>query len=120
MKIREVVQLLSARLVTGENQLEREISHAFSSDLVSDVLTIEMSNVLLISGLANIQTIRTAEMSDIRTIFLARNKKASHHRLEKARQNNIVLIEFNGYMFQTTGILYNAGNRHGCYSSIWL
>ncbi len=63
MKIREVVQLLSAKLVTGENQLEREINHAFSSNLMRDVLTIAMSNVLLITRLANIQTISTDELS---------------------------------------------------------
>jgi hypothetical protein len=50
---------------------------AFASDLMSDVLTLKNDNLVLITGLATLQTIRTAEMADINCIIFVRNKKVS-------------------------------------------
>jgi hypothetical protein len=37
MKLGEVAKLLNARLVCGEKFIDREITHVFASDLMSDV-----------------------------------------------------------------------------------
>lgn len=109
MKISEIVRLLDARVVCGHQNLERDAEFAFSSDLMSDVLTVEMSHIVLITGMANIQAMRTAEISDSLAVILVRNKKASAEMIEIAKENNMVLIEFSGSMFRASGILYNAG-----------
>jgi hypothetical protein len=109
MKLRDLVNILQAKVITGESHLDREVEYAFSSDMMSDVLTVEMRNILLITGMANIQAMRTAEMSDAQTVLLVRNKKASPEMKEIAKQNDMVLMEFNGSMFRASGILYNAG-----------
>jgi hypothetical protein len=45
---------------------------AFASDLMSDVLTLDCNGVLLVTGLCNMQTIRTAEMADVSCILFVR------------------------------------------------
>ena len=109
MKVKEIVEILDARLVCGQDQHDYAIEVAFASDLMSDVLTLKNDNVLLITGLANMQTIRTAEMSDINCIIFARNKKASPEMIELALDNDMVLLECRYSVFKTCGLLYGAG-----------
>jgi predicted transcriptional regulator len=109
MKIKEVVELLNARVVSGQDQLDAELDYAFASDLMSDVLTIETDNLLLLTGLANLQTIRTAEMSDITKIIFVRKKKATDEMIRLAAENDMILIECDYSMFKSSGILFKSG-----------
>jgi len=76
MRIEEVVDLLGARILNPGLNMSRSVAFAFSSDLMSDVLTRDYEDAILITGLANLQSIRTAEMSDIGHVIIARNKEA--------------------------------------------
>ena len=109
MKISEVLKLTEATVVCGSNRVEESVDRAFSSDLMSDVLTLDSEDILLITGLANTQAIRTAEMVDIHFILLARNKKATDEMIELARENGMVLMETPFSLFKTSGILFKAG-----------
>jgi len=108
MKLSLIVELLDARLVSGKIEGE-EIERGFCSDLMSDVLTLETDRMLLVTGMANLQTIRTAEMADIHYVLLVRNKKASKEMLNLAAESGIVLIETAMSSFRCCGILYGAG-----------
>lgn len=111
MKLKEVVNLLNAKVVSGHNQLDAEVEYTFASDLMSDVLTIEKDNILLLTGLANLQTIRTAEMSEISNIIFVRKKKATPEMLQLAEENEMILIECDYSMFKASGLLYSAGMK---------
>ena len=62
MKIRQIMALTGATVVCGNGREDHEVQCAFASDLMSDVLTLDCNGVLLVTGLCNMQTIRTAEM----------------------------------------------------------
>lgn len=112
LSIRQVLALVNAKLVCGEEQhLDAPVQKAFASDLMSDVLQVDSENLLLITGLAHPQVIRTAEMADIECILLVRNKKATPEMISLARQAGITLAECEGSMYKTAGMLYNAGIR---------
>ncbi len=109
MQVKDIIRILDARILCGEEWLDYAIDMAFASDLMSDVLTLSNDNVLLITGLANMQTIRTAEMSDINCIIFARNKKASPEMVELARESDIILMECRYSLYKTCGLLYAEG-----------
>jgi predicted transcriptional regulator len=109
MKIEQIAELLNGKVVCGEEFLDRCVKSVFASDLMSDVLTLRSDNLLLMTGLGNVQTIRTAEMSDINTIIFVRNKKVNEEMLKLAAENDMVLIECPYSMFKASGILYQAG-----------
>lgn len=109
MKLKEIVEILHAKVICGEEFINREVATVLASDLMSDVLTINSDNMLLLTGLVNIQTIRTAEMSDIQIIILVRDKKASPEIIEMAEENEIVLIESQLSTYQVCGLLYSVG-----------
>jgi len=109
MNISSIALLIEGTIVSNKDKTAATIKHAFSSDLMSDVLTVDADNTVLITGLANLQTIRTAEMSDIDCIIIARNKKASHEMIDLANQSNIVIIETVFSVFRVSGLLYVNG-----------
>lgn len=109
MNQKEIAKLLNARIIAGEAGEATEYEFAFASDLMSDVLTIDVDNLLLITGLSNLQAIRTAEMSDISCIIIVRGKKATDEMIQLAIENKMTLIECDYTMFKTSGILYQSG-----------
>ena len=64
MVLQEIAKMLDAEVVCGQEQINKNIRHAFAAHLMSNVLRLDTSEMLLITGLANVQVIRTAEMSD--------------------------------------------------------
>jgi predicted transcriptional regulator len=109
MTIREIAEIIDGKVICCEDKISTSVEYAFSSDLMSDVLTVEKENLLLITGLANLQTIRTSEMSDITCIVFARDKKIGEDMVALARENNMILVESPHSMFHISGELYKAG-----------
>ena len=109
MKIEKIIQLLDAKILCGHHRISDNISKAFSSDLMSDVLTLDTENILLLTGLANIQTIRTAEMAEIHHLVIVRNKKITQDIVDLAIELNMVIIESPFSMYKASGILYSNG-----------
>lgn len=110
MNIEEIVKLVEGEVVEGENFKDREVDHVFASDLMSDVLTIPTSNsLMLVTGLSNIQTIRTCEMADIKTILFVRGKAITEEMKELAQENDMVLIQTRYSLYRASGELYKLG-----------
>ena len=70
MTLREIVETLNATVYLGEERLNEEVTTAFASDLMSDVLTLK-DTPMLITGLCNVQTIRTCDMATLDIVVFA-------------------------------------------------
>lgn len=109
MKLSDISRILNAQVVTGEEFLDYKVTTACGSDLMSDVMAYVTENVVLLTGLINLQVIRTAEMMDIKAIIFVRGKLPLDSMVELAREKNIVLMTTELTMFVSSGELYNAG-----------
>ena len=109
MKISEICSLIEGVVVIGESRLDDEVEYAFASDLMSDVLTVKIQNFILLTGLCNIQSVRTAEMSDVPYMIVCRNKQVTPDMLEIAEESNIVIICTQYSLFRCAGLLYSNG-----------
>jgi len=109
MTIGDLANILDASVLTPELDLERPVEFAFSSDLMSDVLTKDYERTVLVTGLSNLQAIRTAEMSDISEVIIGRDKEVKPALVELARENQIVLLRSSYSLFRISGMLYEAG-----------
>ena len=105
MTLREVVNLLNGTVYLGENRLDEEVEKGFASDLMSDVLTLK-ETPMLITGLCNVQTIRTCDMATLDIVVFVRNKKPTPDMVELAEDNDMVLIESDFSMFKACGLMY--------------
>lgn len=108
MTLREITKIINGQILSGEDRLDEEITQAVASDLMSEVLTLKTSP-LLITGLCNMQTIRTCDMACIDHIVIVRNKKPNDEMLELAQENGMVIITSEYSLFKACGLLYAAG-----------
>ena len=109
MKLKKIAEILDATISCGADKLEEEVEMGYSSDLMSDVLTLDTDNLILITGMVNLQAIRTAEMADIRVIVFVRNKKANPQMIELAKVNGMCILESPYSLFKSSGMLFQAG-----------
>ena len=109
MKIKDLCKLVEGTVLCGEGHLDGNVEQAFASDLMSDVLTVKTNEFILITGLANLQAIRTAEMSDTPYLLICRGKEVSSEMLDLAVENDMLIISSAFSMFNCAGILYSAG-----------
>ncbi len=109
MKLSEIVEVLQAEVLYGEDLDRIEIKQACGSDLMSDVLCYSMRGSLLLTGLTNPQAVRTAEMSEISAVCFVRGKKPPAETVELARKNKIPLLLCAHSMYLACGKLYSTG-----------
>ena len=109
MKIEEIAKLLDGEIVGAPVDDSYEVTKAFASDLMSDVLRFHMDETVLITGLCNNQTMRTSEMADLRVVVIGRDKQPDEDMLELAEDIDITIIKCRYSIFKISGILYGAG-----------
>lgn len=109
MKLSEIIRVLQADVLYGEELDRIEINQACGSDLMSDVLCYSMQSSLLLTGLTNPQAVRTAEMSEISAVCFVRGKVPPAETVDLARKSNIPLMVSEYSMYTACGKLYSAG-----------
>lgn len=113
MKIREIIDVLKATVISGDD-FELDIHTACGSDMMSDALAFVKDQGMLLTGLLNPQAVRTADMLDMRCIVFVRGKVPGDDVVELAKARDIVLLSTNYRMFTACGRLYSAGLGGGC------
>ena len=108
MKATEIQALLKATVLVGPLP-EEEILTACGSDMMSDVLAFVKDHGILLTGLVNPQTVRTAVMMDMKGIVFVRGKKPDAAVISLAEESGIVLLTTDYRMYTACGLLYTAG-----------
>ena len=114
MKISKIQELLGAKVLCSEENLDKEVDSAFGCDLMSDVLAYVSDQAVLLTGLVNPQVIRTALMLDMICIVFVRSKAPSDEMIELARENGIVMMSTDHTLYNASGLLYSNGLRGSC------
>lgn len=111
MTIREIAAILEARWICCEDGGDAEVRYAFASDMMSDVLAHVEEDTMLLTGLINSQSVRTAEMLDVPCLVFVRGKIPHQDAVQRARQIGLPTLLTNCSMFEACGRLYEAGLR---------
>lgn len=109
MELKEIIEIVKGELLVNASTEEQHFEFAFSSDLMSDVLTIRKTNMILITGLTNKQTLHTANIAEISLIIFGRNKRIESELIDLALENNIALIRSPFSIFRISGMLFQKG-----------
>ncbi len=113
MRLEMVRDLLRCEVLTGADALNTEIDMAVASDAMSVVLASSHPQGLLITGLTNIQSVRTAQIAFLPAIMYVRGGRPTEATIKVARDNKTVLLSTQLGMFEVCGILYSHGVRDG-------
>ena len=109
MKICTIRDLLDAKVICCENGLSRHVYSACGGDLMSDVLAYVKDQAVLLTGLVNLQVVRTAEMMDMNCIVFVRSKIPTAEMVELAQDCGIVMLATDKRMYEACGLLYSNG-----------
>jgi predicted transcriptional regulator len=113
MKLREVQEILNADVIVGHDQLDREVDKGACADLMSDLLVYCKTGSLLLTGLANSQVVRTADVLDAAAVVLVRGKRPFPETIQLAEELHIPILATKYILFETVGRLYVKGMA-GC------
>ncbi|MFA5478850.1 MAG: DRTGG domain-containing protein [Candidatus Muiribacteriota bacterium] len=108
MKIDELKKILNAEVLTKGIDDNHEIENFCCTELMSDVLafTNDGESTALITALSNAQTLRTADMVDIRVVVIVRGKQVEEKLIEIAEESGITLLRTKYPIFTVAGKLY--------------
>jgi len=109
----KVKDLLECEVIWGEGLLDTTVEMGCSADLMSDLLAYAKSGGLLLTGLINPQSVRTADITEMKGIVYVRGKKPNAESIRLAKEKNIPLLATELLMYEACGRLYVAGLK-GC------
>lgn len=113
MKLAEIRDILQCEVLTGEDGLSVEVETVVASDGMSEILAFARPGALMITGLTNIQSVRTADIANVRAVVYIRGKRPNDAVIELARKTNIPVLATRLGMFDVCGILYEQGLKGG-------
>lgn len=114
MILEKVKELLSAEVLCNARLLPSlEVHSACGCDMMSDVLAFVKEQGMLLTGLVNIQAIRTAELMDMRCVVFVRGKVPDQSIISLAEEQGLVLMSSPYPMFTACGLLYANGLAGG-------
>lgn len=116
MKLKEILKVIEAEpfYLHKQNELENEFNYISATDLMSDALAMvcaKSTETILLTGLANTQSIRTAEMLDITNIIFVRSKIPAEDVVALAKESGCNLFMCTLSMYEACGELYSLGLR---------
>lgn len=109
MRLEKLRELLRCEVLTGVDALDTEIDTVVASDAMSVVLASPHPQALMITGLTNIQSVRTAQVAFLPAIIYVRGRRPTETTVKLARDNKTVLLSTELGMFDSCGILYSHG-----------
>ncbi len=113
MRLETLRDLLKCEVLTGAEDLDTEIETAIAADAMSAVLACPHLRGLLITGLTNIHSVRTAQVVSLPAIMYVRGSRPTEATIRLARDNKTVLLSTKLGMFESCGILFDHGIRGG-------
>lgn len=109
MTVKEIASILEAKFLCCEEEGDRQVGSAFASDMMSDVLAFVTEDTLLLTGLINSQSVRTAEMLDLPALVFVRGKNPHKDAVDRARMIGMPALSTQLTMYEACGKLYSAG-----------
>ena len=82
------------------------VTGVVAADLMSDVLVDARSGYALVTGLVNVQVIRTAAIADLAAVVFARGKAVPADIVDLARQMHVPVFASRDTLFEAAGRLY--------------
>jgi len=109
MKIKELLGLLQAELVTGS--ADTQVHGCYVGDLLSDVLASARTDVLWVTIQVHRNVVSVASMKDIAAVLIARGRKLDPQTLAEAEDNGVTILSTPLSCYEAAGKLWEAGLR---------
>jgi hypothetical protein len=114
MEFKNIVALLPATVTVPGTEFDRvRVRAVVASDLMSDVLTVDKEDFILVTSLSSDQVARTADIVGASGIILACGRSPQPGLIRLARENGLTLLTTSSTMFRTCYLLGKALEAEG-------
>ena len=106
MKVKDIVEALNLKVLSGAEGLEKEVEGCYVSDLLSDVMgNAEMGNIwVTLQTHKNVMAI--ASLKELAAVILIKGQSASEDTLEQSNEEGIPFLSTCAETFETAGRIY--------------
>ena len=111
MKLQEIIDSLSLKVETPSADLNKEVSGAYVSDMMSDVMGNAKDGFLWITIQVHLNIIAVASLKNLSGIILVNSRVPAEDTLKKAVAENIPIMTTPLSAFDLVGMLYGLGLR---------
>ena len=111
MELAQIKDVLVCEVLTGETDLSTRVQSVVASDGMSEILASARPGALMVTGLTNVQSVRTADVANVCAIVYIRAKRPDDGAIRLARQKGIPMLATRLNMFDVCGILRECGLR---------
>jgi predicted transcriptional regulator len=108
MRLVDLVESLGLEVLTGNANLDREVTSGYVSDLLSDVIANVEEGSVWITIQRHINILGVAKLKDVAAIIVSRGLQVEPEVIEKANQEGIPILRSNRSSFEVSGLAYNA------------
>ncbi|HNY53754.1 MAG TPA: DRTGG domain-containing protein [Bacteroidales bacterium] len=107
MKITDVIRELGLKVLSGHEGLENEVTGAYVSDLLSDVIGNGREGNVWITLQGHHNIVAVASLKDLAAIIIVKGIQPDEETIRKSKQENIPLLSTEDDTFTVAGKLYN-------------
>lgn len=106
MKVKEIIEKLELSTLTGQENLDAEVTGGYTSDLLSDVIANSKEGNLWITLQIHQNIVAVAKLKDLAGIIIVNNRKPDEDTLKKAKEENVPILGSGDMSFTVSGKLY--------------
>ena len=114
MKVKELVEKLNLKVLSGEKGLDREIDGCYISDLLSDVMGNAMEGNIWITLQTHKITLQThknvmavASLKEMSCIILVKNLMPNDETIEQSNDEDLPILQTSLPTYEIAGLVYN-------------
>lgn len=111
MKVKELVEKLGLKILSGKNGLEREIDGCYISDLLSDVMGNADAGNIWITLQTHKNVMAVASLKELSCIILVKNLEANEDTLKQSNEEGIPILQTSMTTYEIAGRVYNLLNN---------
>lgn len=111
MEVKDLVDRLSLSVLSGKGLLEREISGGYASDLLSNVMGHLDEGMIWITMQVHQNVVAVASLKEASAVLLANGACPDAATIEKAEEENVVLLVTSLPAFDACGKVYRLLGR---------
>ena len=111
MKLQEIVKELSLEVRCAANNLDRQVSGGYASDLLSDVMAHSKKDNIWVTLQIHQNIVGVASLKELAGIIMVNGRQPEDEALKKAEGENIPIMLTKLPAFEIVGRLYQLGIR---------
>lgn len=109
MKLEEIIKNLNLKVITSSNNLDKDITGAYVSDLLSDVIANAQSGNLWITLQTHVNIVAVAVLKDLAGIIIINGRFPPEETITKANEQKVTIFSSELTAYNLCGKLYELG-----------